>query len=647
MTKCKCVVCLATLAACTHGVPGAACTQPTPCRSRPDMAQRKEPAPPDLMDTTPAPPCPATAPQPPASTTHRPAQAPQRPGPSTHRPASTHQRHGLPSQRPATLPRRPAMRPHHPPISSDTSEDEAGQPHDPATAPLHIAPELQLPAAPIQRPATPPEASTSTDTSEDEAGWTTQSSRKKRRAAAIESDSDSSTMTVAEQTKVHPKIPPIIIASHKGWQSLLQELGVPYEAKFVGSNLHVKVTTIDNFRSLQRMLRQKGVAFHTYTPPAERELKVVLRGLPYDTPAEEIKRALHQTGTVVTNVTPLTRLDRTDRSVKLPANTFLLRIKREGDWEVIWSTKKLLGVTVELAKYNPPKGLPQCYNCQRFGHSSANCNLQSRCVKCGGNNHLARDCKDRESMTAPKCCNCGGPHPASWRGCPAHLNALAVQRKRNTQTTPPIARRNPPQQTAPASGTARPYAAVVANTTTYRQANNQIRNSPPSSTSNIAPSQPQQSANADNAPEDNPPTTSAPSRQNPTSSRAPKRKGFSQKPSLPKGPAQEYNKTTQLEEEETTPHPTKRRHQRYNNPPACHDNAPTPNPATAPAATQSSSTAPIYPPITKPLTTATIIQWLLTALLPVVTSPDTLTPEVLITTILESLQSLLNHGQAA
>ncbi|GIX68000.1 hypothetical protein CEXT_299581 [Caerostris extrusa] len=62
-----------------------------------------------------------------------------------------------------------------------------------------------------------------------------------------------------------------------------------------------------------------------------------------------------------------------------------------------------------------PKGLRrikctigQCHRCQLFGHSSINCRLPARCVKCA---HTTK-------MENPVFANCKGPHPASYRGCP-------------------------------------------------------------------------------------------------------------------------------------------------------------------------------------------------------------------------------------
>lgn len=60
----------------------------------------------------------------------------------------------------------------------------------------------------------------------------------------------------------------------------------------------------------------------------------------------------------------------------------------------------------------------QCYNCQRFGHASKNCNLNYRCVKCT-EDYPRGHCKIITGQEGhhPTCVNCQGRHPANYRGC--------------------------------------------------------------------------------------------------------------------------------------------------------------------------------------------------------------------------------------
>jgi len=73
-------------------------------------------------------------------------------------------------------------------------------------------------------------------------------------------------------------------------------------------------------------------------------------------------------------------------------------------------------------KFINTKKVLQCYCCQAFGHTSANCYKNPRCVKCA-QSHLTSDCVKSPDIPV-KCCNCSGDHPASYSQCPAYIRFL-------------------------------------------------------------------------------------------------------------------------------------------------------------------------------------------------------------------------------
>ena len=58
----------------------------------------------------------------------------------------------------------------------------------------------------------------------------------------------------------------------------------------------------------------------------------------------------------------------------------------------------------------------RCYNCQKFGHISANCKNKAVCVKCSCYHESSTFCN-----AEPKCANCEGPYPAYSSLCPVYL----------------------------------------------------------------------------------------------------------------------------------------------------------------------------------------------------------------------------------
>lgn len=90
---------------------------------------------------------------------------------------------------------------------------------------------------------------------------------------------------------------------------------------------------------------------------------------------------------------------------------------------------KILYQTIRWEKLKTNKTV-QCWNCQSLGHSSNNCNLPYRCVKCTEKHEPGQcliDSSNTEHLIENKnklhCILCGNSgHPASYRGCPVHLS---------------------------------------------------------------------------------------------------------------------------------------------------------------------------------------------------------------------------------
>jgi len=67
------------------------------------------------------------------------------------------------------------------------------------------------------------------------------------------------------------------------------------------------------------------------------------------------------------------------------------------------------------------QNVPQCYKCQKFGHTSQKCNQASPTCKHCAKGHDSRECT---SQGAAKCSNCRGDHKASSTACSARGKAI-------------------------------------------------------------------------------------------------------------------------------------------------------------------------------------------------------------------------------
>ncbi|TLM35144.1 hypothetical protein FEC37_18755, partial [Acinetobacter baumannii] len=149
----------------------------------------------------------------------------------------------------------------------------------------------------------------------------------------------------------------------------------------------------------------------------DRELRVVIRGVPKELDVELIKEDLSR------QTYPIISVHRMHSGRdKFAYNMVLVALEPTAEGKRIASSLRtvcgLSGVTVE-APYK--KGTPgQCHRCQLYGHSARNCNARPRCVKCL-DDHATTDCsRVKETATEPpSCVLCRKQgHTANYRGCP-------------------------------------------------------------------------------------------------------------------------------------------------------------------------------------------------------------------------------------
>ena len=242
------------------------------------------------------------------------------------------------------------------------------------------------------------------------------------------------------------RMPPIVLDAPKAWhafaKSIKQAAAFPIDIYHQGKLLRIKTRTPDEFRFVQKTLIDSNVQFHTFGLHQEKEIKITIRGIPYDVAPTNIIEELESLGFTPTSCIPL--VDRQKRKV----NVFFIKLKKVGDYQLIYSLRELLCLRIEVSRYNTPTGPPQCYNCQRYGHTGP------LCVRCG-EGHPKGSCT-KDPNTDAKCANCKQNHPANWRGCEHYQSAL--ERKQEMEE---IRHRNPtrPQRQIKVQQTATPAAA--------------------------------------------------------------------------------------------------------------------------------------------------------------------------------------------
>ena len=93
---------------------------------------------------------------------------------------------------------------------------------------------------------------------------------------------------------------------------------------------------------------------------------------------------------------------------------FILTFSADENTNNIYEITSILGSKVEIQPLRKSKRIPQCKQCQAYGHTQRYCNKDPRCVKCEGKQHTKECRKPKEAQ--PKCVHCGEAHPANYRG---------------------------------------------------------------------------------------------------------------------------------------------------------------------------------------------------------------------------------------
>ncbi|GFW87408.1 uncharacterized protein TNCV_1267811 [Trichonephila clavipes] len=112
---------------------------------------------------------------------------------------------------------------------------------------------------------------------------------------------------------------------------------------------------------------------------------------------DEIQDDLTSQGFSVEKVAQLTR-----SKTKAPLPIFMVELEKKSDSPDIFKVKKCCYLAVQIDAFNRRPGVSQCYNCNLFNHSSKNCFMRTRCLKCG-ESHRTNECPIKEKIENPLC----------------------------------------------------------------------------------------------------------------------------------------------------------------------------------------------------------------------------------------------------
>lgn len=196
--------------------------------------------------------------------------------------------------------------------------------------------------------------------------------------------------------------------------------------KMDGAYLKILCKDDNDFRVTQNYLDEQAIHYTTLSPLEKRPRKVCIRGIPINTDPSVIIEALQEKGFICNRVAML-KNRRTGNLMPI----CLANVLPRDQFEQIFEIKELCYISVTVERFRGAGIVKQCRRCQAYGHASEICGFDPKCVKCAGG-HLTQDCPHKTKLEQPKCINCHGMHPASYRGCPKNPQNAQKNNKKST-----------------------------------------------------------------------------------------------------------------------------------------------------------------------------------------------------------------------
>jgi len=184
---------------------------------------------------------------------------------------------------------------------------------------------------------------------------------------------------------IHQKafyLPPIFIKGvqdYIGLHNHLKDITGPdsFSCKSTSTHLKIQADTPDNYRKIIHYLKESNAQYHIYQLQSDKSLRVVIRNLHPSTLEADIASAIKEKGHTVRNVTNVKH-----QQTKTPLPLFVDIDLNESACD-IFSITSLLHTKIKIEEPYKKRQIPQCQNCQSYGHRRSYCAYHPMCVKCG------------------------------------------------------------------------------------------------------------------------------------------------------------------------------------------------------------------------------------------------------------------------
>lgn len=242
------------------------------------------------------------------------------------------------------------------------------------------------------------------------------------------------TSTTTPKPRKHP---PIVIRSKVGSISLC-DLLKRHGAKDFGVSPGQLETRVflgpgEDFDAVLKLFSAQGFLFYTYAQKGstKRTNRFTVRGLDLTHNLDNIKAFLTANLKGFISVHRLSRTEEDGTRTETPV--LMVVTEAETKEEDLKRLGHIEHIRVRVGTFKTDGGPVQCQNCQELGHTKKYCWLYVTCVRCG-KRHPDATCPTPQGPI--KCRNCGGPHVASWRQCPARQQLKRQEAAKPVQYQP-------------------------------------------------------------------------------------------------------------------------------------------------------------------------------------------------------------------
>jgi len=250
-------------------------------------------------------------------------------------------------------------------------------------------------------------------------------------------DQNRSSLESTKSNKVPPQVkkffPPIIVPNRQILTDINRKFG-NVTATTVSRGFRIAAWNEMSYRSILDYLAEHNIEYIHKANVSERQIKVVVKGLPSDMPIDEVEDFLKtDLGTDKVEVYQMSKrvyfdADKKEQGKKkIPLPLFLIKLPDAQTKNKLLKMNHICCIAVRFDDFRPPRQeIVQCHRCQNYHHNAYACNLSPRCVKCA-QSHFSNQCRKARDQP-PTCCNCSGQHPANYRGCEAYKRIVAAKR---------------------------------------------------------------------------------------------------------------------------------------------------------------------------------------------------------------------------